>query len=98
MDGFLSPVKQDRVSPAPLQYPAAPFCYTIQAEEGGDLFGGASLAQPQQGGEAVVQACAFLLAAEFFELLLRQSIQSEAGRRGGHGAFKPFPWPKLLLL
>src|SRR5262249_45753043 len=34
------------------------------AEEGGDLFGGASLAQPQQGGEAVVQACVVLPAAE----------------------------------
>jgi len=55
------------------------------AQEGGDLFGGASLAQPQQRGEAVVKACVLLLAAELFELLPRQGIQGEAGRRGGHG-------------
>jgi hypothetical protein len=35
------------------------------AEEGGDLLGGASLAQPQQGGEAVVKAGVFLQAASF---------------------------------
>jgi hypothetical protein len=45
------------------------------AQEGGDLFGGASLAQPQQGGEAVVKACVLLLAAELFEPLPRQGIQ-----------------------
>jgi hypothetical protein len=33
------------------------------AEELGDLFGRASLAQPQQGGEAVVKAKVFVLAA-----------------------------------
>ncbi len=64
------------------------------AEEGGDLFGADSLAQPQQGGEAVVPACVQLQAAELVEFLPRQGIQGEAGL-GGPGAF---PRQRLFLI
>jgi hypothetical protein len=45
------------------------------------------LAEPEQGGEAVVPAGIFLLASAFLDLLAGQGIQGEADRNLRHGEF-----------
>jgi hypothetical protein len=56
-------------------------------EQGSNLLRGLALVQPQQGGQAVMNADVFLVAAFFFDLLAQQGIQSETSRRVLQGSF-----------